>query len=126
MTSASRALIPTVLLGLVLAGCSSPAEPSLESACLPAVRVEGIVYQLAPDERLSTDASPGVVAVVQRLNPVCPDAPGAPGAALIADGDSNFFPVGTTLHGIPGVPATERVTVEWLGEWLVLEAEDAP
>lgn len=121
---ASRTLLPIVALALSLSGCSSPAEPSLESACLPAVLLGGTVYQLAPDERPPAEAPPAeVVAVVQRLNAVCPDTPGAPGAPLVADGDSNFFPVGTTLHAIPGVSPMERVAVEWLGEWLVLEAE---
>jgi len=118
--------IPIVLLGLALYGCSSPTEPSFESACLPAVRAGDIVYQLAPDDTVPPDVSPtGVVAVVQRLNPVCPDTPGATGGALVRDGDSNFFPVGTLLRSIPGIPTTERIAIEWLGEWLVLEADGA-
>lgn len=121
-----RVPTPLVLLGLALSGCSSPAEPALESACLPAVRVGDVVYQLAPDETLSPTVSPtGVVAVVQRLNPDCPDTPGVDGGVLVSDGDSNFFPIGTLLRSIPGVPTTERIAVEWLGEWLVLVPDGA-
>lgn len=46
---------------------------------------------------------------------------GSEDANVLAPGESNFLPAGTTLHAVQGFPAEERLA--WLapeGEWRVL------
>lgn len=119
---APRSVLLLLLLLVGLPGCSDPVAS--DGLCLTAVNVGGVLFTLAEGD------APAAAAVVQEplvtvtRNSGCLDQGEAD--VELAPGESNFLPVGTTIHRITGYDADERLAVLYgvSGGWQALAPLD--
>jgi len=122
-----RTSVITLLIGSLslFAGCRR-GPTGVDATCIAAVNVHGVLYVPTSIPSLdSTKVETDVYLTVTR-DTGCLDQ-GEPGASL-ADGESNFLPVGTTLHRITDTPPEWRLAY-WEPEvhvWRALEPPPRP
>lgn len=115
--------LSALLLGLTLAGCSDPVAP--EGSCVAVVNVHGVMYGTPSIEPPAASAVSAEAYLTITRSTGCLDE-GQPSDPL-AHGESNFLPVGATLHRIEGFEPEERLA-HWsdvLEEWRVLAPHPA-
>lgn len=106
---------------VVVAACSEPAGTT-EALCISIVNAHGTFfspYAYVESGKVSSD----VYLTISRTT-ACHDQ-GEP-TVPVRHAESNYLPVGTTLHEIAGFAPTERLAV-WLpltGDWHMLRALD--
>lgn len=120
----SRALATCVAL-LAVQACDLTGV--VEGDCLAAVQVGGVtyIYMGAAEEGFSPGPYRATVARQTECRDmvVAGDGETAPSADGLADGESNFLPVGTRLYEVPGYPPTERLAADTDYGWEIVAVE---
>lgn len=119
------ALTPALLLVIVVAACGNPSGPGAQGDCDLVVRVEGVLYAYHAEEQVPVGFSPDVPYASVAGTKDCVDLVenGQPvthvlAAHVLADGESTFLPAGTPLYPAADFDVTDRLVVQWNGEWV--------
>lgn len=108
--------LSALLLALSLAGCSDPVAAT--GACVALVNVNDVLYSPVEPPTVAAVSSDIYLSITR--NTGCLDT--GQQAEALSHGESNFLPVGTTLHQIEGFDPEERLA-HWSSEfeeWQVL------
>lgn len=111
-----RAMSALLLVGL--AGCDDPI--AVNGLCVAVVNVDDVMFLQASEESPATAAVSSDIYLTVTRNTGCLDQ--GEQAEPLSHGESNFLPVGTTLHQIEGFAPEARLAY-WsseLEEWQVL------